>query len=250
MKKIMLDPGHGGKDSGALGGGWLEKDVNLEAAKYIGLRLTALGFTVGYTRTDDVYNGDLEGRGKSANGYDYFLSIHCNAGGGSGAEVYCNTRETFAYTEIALRDEIGTRLGWRKIASRRYDTAEFGDRTVDEATRKFTGVVQASDWYGVLRGCWSVGVSGDLLEMFFIDSAMDRGIFDADRAGFYETVVKALCTAFGAAYKAPEAAAPTEESPQEPDCQQLAEQLAAAQAAAERDMAQAKLAAIQNLIGS
>jgi N-acetylmuramoyl-L-alanine amidase len=245
-KKILLDPGHGGKDSGALGGGWQEKDINLEAALYIGNRLETLGFTVGYTRTGDTFPGETNERGIMAKGYDYFLSIHCNAGGGSGAEVYCNTRETYAYTEIALRDALRPLVGWRKIASRRYDNGVFVDRSVDDATRKFTSAVQATDWYGVLRGCWSVGVSGDLLEMFFIDNATDRAVFDADRQRVYEAIVKALCTAFGVAYKAPKAVA----LPAGPDYRALYEKqtVELSEALRERDTALTKLAAVRNIV--
>lgn len=201
MPEIMLDPGHGGKDSGAVGGGWLEKDVNLEAALRIGARLAALGFLVGYTRTDDTFNGDPAARGRMARGYDYFLSLHCNAGGGTGAEVYTNCRETFARTETALRDRLKPLVGWRKIASRRYSDGAFINRAVDESTKRFVFAQSDDDWYGALRGCWSAGVSGNLLELFFIDNEKDRKIFDADREAVYEAVVRALCEAFGAPYR-------------------------------------------------
>jgi N-acetylmuramoyl-L-alanine amidase len=203
MFKIRIDPGHGGKDSGALGGGWMEKDINLEAALYIGQRLAEHGFTVGFTRTADVDPGDEYDRGRSAKGYDYFISIHCNAGGGTGAEVYTNARETAAYTETWLRELLEPLVGWRKIASRLYDTGAFVTRTADGAARRFTDRFDENDWYGVLRGCWSVGVSGDLLEMFFIDSERDRKVFDADRKAVYEAVVEALCGAFSIKYLAP-----------------------------------------------
>jgi N-acetylmuramoyl-L-alanine amidase len=195
MPKIMIDAGHGGKDPGAVGGGWLEKDINLEAALHIGARLTELGFQVGYTRTTDTFDGDLMARGKLAKGYDYFLSLHCNAGGGTGAEVYTNCKETHAYTETALQPKLGAIVGWRKIASRNYSTGAFIDRPVKG--KMFTTTIDALDWYGVLRGCWSVGTSGNLLEMFFLDNPADRAVFDANRETVYEAIVQALCEAFG-----------------------------------------------------
>jgi hypothetical protein len=155
----------------------------------------------------------LEGRGKSAKGYDYFLSIHCNAGGGSGAEVYCNTRETFAYTEIALRDEIGARLGWRKIASRRYDTAEFVHRPVDEATRKFTDVVQAADCTAC---CAAAGLSGypEICWRCFLSTAPWTARYSTPTAWDFMRPLSSAEYGVRRAYKAPEAAAPPEENPQ------------------------------------
>lgn len=201
MPKIMIDPGHGGKDPGAVGGSWLEKNINLEAALYIGPRLVEHGFEVGYTRTTDVFDGDLVGRGKKAKGYDYFLSLHCNAGGGTGAEILTNCKETHAYTETALHERLGAIVGSRGIKCRHYNTGAFIQKLTDG--KRFLTVVDALDWYGVLRGCWSVGISGNLLEMFFIDSATDRTKFDANRKAVYEAIVQALCEAFGVAYIAP-----------------------------------------------
>lgn len=89
-------------------------------------------------------------------------------------------------------------MGWRNIASRNYATGEFIHRPVKD--NRFTTTIDALDWYGVLRGCWSVGTSGNLLEMFFIDNPADRAKFDADRDAVYEAIVEALCEAFGVVY--------------------------------------------------
>lgn len=81
IRKVVVDPGHGGKDPGAVGpGGLKEKDVNLE----IGLRLKAIledmGLLVVMTRDDDTFI-PLSGRTALANreAADIFISIHCNA---------------------------------------------------------------------------------------------------------------------------------------------------------------------------
>lgn len=80
VRTIMLDPGHGGKDPGAVGHGVREKDVNLRVAKIMGKMLQDQGFTVHYTRTTDKFI-PLEERTAMANAKaaDLFISIHCNA---------------------------------------------------------------------------------------------------------------------------------------------------------------------------
>ncbi|MBI3301313.1 MAG: N-acetylmuramoyl-L-alanine amidase [Deltaproteobacteria bacterium] len=80
--KIMLDPGHGGKDPGALGTGRVaEKDVALAISKRLGRKLaTRLPVDVLFTRTTDVFV-PLEERIARANAAkaDLFVSIHTNA---------------------------------------------------------------------------------------------------------------------------------------------------------------------------
>lgn len=78
---VVLDPGHGGEDSGARGArGLVEKDVALEVAKQLARRLRARGLTVVMTRDRDVFV-PLEERTSIANDArgDLFVSIHANA---------------------------------------------------------------------------------------------------------------------------------------------------------------------------
>ncbi|MGE0679395.1 MAG: N-acetylmuramoyl-L-alanine amidase [Candidatus Binatia bacterium] len=79
---IMLDPGHGGKDPGAIGAGRVsEKDVVLAISKRVGRKLTArLPVKVLYTRSSDVFI-PLEERIAKANAAqaDLFVSVHANA---------------------------------------------------------------------------------------------------------------------------------------------------------------------------
>ncbi|MBE3586583.1 MAG: N-acetylmuramoyl-L-alanine amidase [Thermoanaerobacter sp.] len=80
MKRIVLDPGHGGSDPGALGPtGLREKDVTLAVAKYLQQELQPLG-SIYMTRDKDEYKS-LRERVDLANNLkaDYFISIHCNA---------------------------------------------------------------------------------------------------------------------------------------------------------------------------
>jgi N-acetylmuramoyl-L-alanine amidase len=78
---VVLDPGHGGKDPGAIGvGGVHEKNVTLALARSLAKDLEARGFRVVMTRDDDRFI-DLEERtaiAEAARG-DLFVSLHANA---------------------------------------------------------------------------------------------------------------------------------------------------------------------------
>jgi N-acetylmuramoyl-L-alanine amidase len=78
---VVLDPGHGGRDSGALGpGGLKEKDVALSVALRLKRLLERRGVKVRMTRSADRFVSLLQ-RSRIANssGADLFVSIHCNA---------------------------------------------------------------------------------------------------------------------------------------------------------------------------
>lgn len=116
MKKIMLDPGHGGKDSGASANGMLEKNMNLEVANILKRMLDQKGFEVQMTRYQDTFV-ELSDRCRLSNAFnaDLFISIHFNAGGGSGYEVYY-----FGDSPIgsALAEKIGAEFS--KVQKKRY----------------------------------------------------------------------------------------------------------------------------------
>lgn len=79
---VVLDPGHGGIDTGAKGrGGAVEKEVTLEFAEILGEKLRRSGrYNVFFTRTDDsfVALGDRVAIARS-HGADLFVSIHANS---------------------------------------------------------------------------------------------------------------------------------------------------------------------------
>jgi N-acetylmuramoyl-L-alanine amidase len=101
VQTVMIDPGHGGRDPGAVryvrSGGkrrisLLEKDVTVRMAKVLGEKLKARGYRVLYTRDTDKYVS-LEDRAVTANikGADLFISLHANANRSSkvhGFETY------------------------------------------------------------------------------------------------------------------------------------------------------------------
>jgi N-acetylmuramoyl-L-alanine amidase len=82
IRKIVLDPGHGGKDPGAIGvGGIAEKDIVLNVAKKLAAKIKQeMGIEVVLTREDDRFV-PLEDRTAIANAEDadLFISLHMNA---------------------------------------------------------------------------------------------------------------------------------------------------------------------------
>lgn len=94
LRVVVIDPGHGGSDTGAKGpGGTLEKDVALLIARRLRAQLiNSLGLQVFLTRDGDQ-ELSLDQRTAIANNYkaDLFISIHANASratGARGSEVY------------------------------------------------------------------------------------------------------------------------------------------------------------------
>ncbi len=80
MKKVVIDPGHGGSDSGAIGGGIYEKNLNLEVAKLVQQKLNKKGIYVYMTRSKDE-TLTLEDRVNFSNEIDpdIYVSIHTNS---------------------------------------------------------------------------------------------------------------------------------------------------------------------------
>ena len=80
VRTIVIDPGHGGKDSGALGAKAQEKDIVLAVSKLLKKELEKEGFNVKMTRDKDVFI-ELGQRANLANQWDgdLFVSLHCNA---------------------------------------------------------------------------------------------------------------------------------------------------------------------------
>jgi len=91
MTKIFIDPGHGGTDTGAVGNGLQEKDITLSIALEMRRLLQSEyeGVSVQLSRTKDE-TVSLDERTERANrwGADLYVSIHVNAGGGTGYEDY------------------------------------------------------------------------------------------------------------------------------------------------------------------
>ncbi|MGC9140751.1 MAG: LysM peptidoglycan-binding domain-containing protein [Caldimicrobium sp.] len=106
VRRIMLDPGHGGEDPGAVGpNGLKEKDVVLKLAKMVGKKLEErLGVEVLYTRDKDVFI-PLAKRPALANSLkaDLFISLHLNASPDSKAKGFETYYLNFTTDPEAMR---------------------------------------------------------------------------------------------------------------------------------------------------
>lgn len=90
--KIVIDPGHGGEDPGAMGNGIIEKDLNLKISNYMYDKFKQLGVPVKITRNSDETLTPSERVNRVLGAYGnnsdvIVISNHINAGGANGKNV-------------------------------------------------------------------------------------------------------------------------------------------------------------------
>ena len=124
VRRVVLDPGHGGHDPGATGPlGLREKDVTLDIAhRAAPLLARELGISTLLTRDSDVFV-PLDERTARANafGADLLISIHCNAsedGGGKGVMSFVldDSRDALA-ARIAARENSASAAAAAELAN-------------------------------------------------------------------------------------------------------------------------------------
>ena len=191
MRKIFIDPGHGGSDPGAVGGGMRESDITLEVSKFLAVTLERAGLEVMLSRTQDT-TVSINERWQAANnwGTDLFVSVHVNAGGGTGVETLIPTaspnnpnrdlRENRRLAEIvslSLANAFGMRL------------------------RRANGVMLETETrhgtVGVLRHTRMLSI---MPELAFIDSPPhnpDLDVLRNRRREAAEALAKGVCSFFG-----------------------------------------------------
>lgn len=126
LKTIVIDPGHGGKDPGAVGKITYEKDIVLAVGKRLRDKLKRHGFQVKMTRDDDTFVElqDRPAMATKAQG-DLFISLHCNAVDGEerrkrtdGFKVYIlREAESEEDKAIARRENKAAELSAKKSKS-------------------------------------------------------------------------------------------------------------------------------------
>lgn len=154
-KVVVLDPGHGGSDPGAVSTDLREKDLTLKIAKRVRDTLVNnYNVTVKMTRSTDE-GLTLRERTNYANRLkaDYFCSIHINAGGGTGYEDYIYNKLSDSSSTAKKRDAVHNEV--KKVLSK-YGITNRGKKKAN---------------YHVLR---ESNMSAMLSENLFIDTAKDQ----------------------------------------------------------------------------
>lgn len=155
---VVIDPGHGGSDPGAVYNGRQEKDDVLRLGKAVGALLEARGVDVVYTREGDIYETPFK-KAQDGNsvGADYFVSIHRNS------SEYPNQ---YSGAEVLVYSDSGVR---RELANNILEGME-------KAGLKNLGIDERKDLV-VLRRTQMPAV---LVEAGFINSDKDNETFDRD----------------------------------------------------------------------
>ncbi len=202
MYVLAFDAGHGGRDCGACNYNlnqnektWTRKTV--DKVKSI---MEATGqFKIIDCRPGDS-NPDLYQRALNAKngGAVYMCSFHLNAANKQayGAEVIAPAKEKVAATENALK-KAATDNGftWRKIYTRDYNTGANYNKGISGDI--FTDVYQFTDYYGICRHAWALGISADIFEMAFIDNDADMTKFMNNHDAYCKSIAKQLAAAYG-----------------------------------------------------
>ncbi len=134
VRRIVLDAGHGGKDTGAIGSkGLREKDASLDVVLALAAILEEQGYEVVLTRNDDTFV-PLKRRAEIANEEkaDLFISVHLN----SAPQTYLAGTEV--YTLDVASDRYALRLAARENASSDGRVSELERILADLATRANT----------------------------------------------------------------------------------------------------------------
>lgn len=187
--RVVLDPGHGGEDPGAIGpAGTQEKDITLKVGLETAQFLEEKGIKVYLTRRGD-YFVPLEGRTELANRWegDLFISIHANAsynGSTRGIETYFNSDYVFGEgaEKVALRENFQKEgieketeiILWDMVHSRYRQQSNDLSHHVQRELVKETGLedrgVRSAKFF-VLRG---INMPACLVEVGFISNPWEE----------------------------------------------------------------------------
>lgn len=185
IEGIIVDAGHGGIDSGAVGNNLLEKDLNLQAAQYMYNRLKELGIPAKLVRDNDEYLPKEERVRRIKNLYNnspntILVSNHINAGNGEGAEVVYSLKNNSTLADLVLNN-IGEQ---GQIKRKTYQ------RRLPENPNL--------DYYYILRETGNT--EPILVEYGFIDNKNDSYKLKNNLNNYVEGVVKALAEYTGYTY--------------------------------------------------
>jgi N-acetylmuramoyl-L-alanine amidase len=189
---VVLDPGHGGEEPGAVGANGLrEADLNLDVAQRVATILREQGATVVLTRDSDV-RVTVATRAALAVSLQpqAFLSIHHNAA----PEGPSSAPGTEAYFQLASLDS--RRLSGLVVEEVRAALAPLGadwsSDTDNGAKARVRGEDPSQDYYGVLRQ--SAGITAVLVEAAYLSNPAEADLLDRDdvRQAEAEAIAHAL----------------------------------------------------------
>lgn len=188
VRKVIIDPGHGGTDAGATGNNLLEKDYNLLISKYMYDRFKQLGIPVAITRDSDTTLSPTDRvntiLNKFGNSSDVILiSNHVNSGGGEGAEVIYALRN---------KDTLAKRI-LENIGATGQETRKYYQRRLPSDTSK--------DYYFIHRNTGNLEPL--IVEYGFIDNTKDVEFLKENYEELAEDVISAVANYIGVPYKAP-----------------------------------------------
>ena len=189
VRKVIIDPGHGGTDSGATGNNLLEKDYNLLISKYMYDRFKELGVPVAITRDSDTTLSPTDRvntiLNKFGNSSDVILiSNHVNSGGGEGAEVIYALRN---------KDTLAKRI-LENIGAAGQETRKYYQRRLPSDTSK--------DYYFIHRNTGNLEPL--IVEYGFIDNTKDVEFLKENYEELAEAVISAVANYIGVPYTPPE----------------------------------------------
>ena len=189
VRKVVIDPGHGGTDSGATGNNLLEKDYNLLISKYMYDRFKQLGIPVAITRDSDTTLSPTDRvntiLNKFGNSSDVILiSNHVNSGGGEGAEVIYALRN---------KDTLAKRI-LENIGAAGQETRKYYQRRLPSDTSK--------DYYFIHRNTGNLEPL--IVEYGFIDNTKDVEFLKENYEELAEAVISAVANYIGVPYTPPE----------------------------------------------
>lgn len=190
MPRVFIASGHGynsttgAGDPGAVGNGLKEADINLNISLEMQRELVRHGVVVGMSQmVQEIDPSADEIREANAFKPDLCVSVHTNAGGGDGFEVY---HQTNSYTEksIALAEALKT------------EVKAMGQNIRGLKIKLLNGL----DYFGVLR---QINAPTVLAECAFIDNKTDVQIIDtlAEQQAFGRAYAKAVLNILGITYK-------------------------------------------------
>ena len=145
VRRVVIDAGHGGHDTGAVGAkGTREKDVTLAIAQRLSELLTVAGLEVVLTRDADTFVR-LEDRVRIANEArgDLFISVHCNSAPGSrlrGVETYTLNTSSDRYSiRLAARENASSEKG---LSDLQFILADLATKANTEESSRLASKVQ------------------------------------------------------------------------------------------------------------